>query len=367
MPTVRVERLPVQTFGLGVLGFDHLQIVFQSDCDSRAMQDSWFVIEGLRERDGAHTRLAVEGWHGGTTLSDANGGLTGRELAYRIGTSESRGARELARDGDAVTLWATLVSYATDIETQQFPYIAISLPASPMPTINSSSLIASLLHHAGIDLAATLPSGLRFSPGMTTLLGTSRDDRLATGESFTTLVGGEGYDTLAGSNDARSIDKLYGGTGDDTFHWSGGINVMHGGLPGLAYADDGIDTVDYSGVGEMRIDAAPPGEHHLHPDFVVRHAAGQDYLFSIEEIIWDGAHDHVTVGEGVGLALSPKRATLDLGSDTIAAYHGPQPSMFLLTAEGQFVRFLDFEAPHSITDGFLGLIEAVPFGPASGG
>lgn len=307
MPSVSVERLPVQLFGLGLLGFDHLQIVFRHGA-ADGVQDGWFVIEGLREPDGAGTRLAVEGWAGGTTLSDANGGLAGDALVERIGTSESRGAQEIAAGGEAIALWGRLVAHAADIEGQRFPYIPAALPGSPLPTINSSSLVASLLHHAGVDVAAALPSGLRLSPGTATLLGTSGDDVLRACERFTTLAGGGGNDVLLGSDSPASVDKLYGGPGDDTFRWSQGINILHGGQPGLAYADDGIDTVDYSGAGVIHIEALPAGAPHRQPDFVVHHAGGRDYLFSIEEIVWDGAQDRVRLGAHVGLVPKPPQA-----------------------------------------------------------
>ncbi|MDQ8698540.1 hypothetical protein [Hyphomicrobium sp. LHD-15] len=306
MPYIRVERLPVQVLGLGLLGFDHLQIVFRSDfgTGSTTRQDDWFVIEGIREPSEMGTRLAVEGWHGGTTLSDANGGLMGQALTARIGAAESRGDRDIADGGEAVMLWATLASYAADIEAQKFPYIAAALPGSTLPTLNSSSLVASLLHHAGVDIDAAMPSGLRFSPGTTTLLGTSQDDDLRTGNGFVSLLAGDGDDVLSGSD--NRIEKLYGGRGNDTFRWSGGDNILHGGQPGLAYADDGIDTVDYTGAGAIAIEALPAGEPHVHADFIVTHRFGRDRLFSIEEIIWDATSDRVVLGEGVGLASPPR-------------------------------------------------------------
>lgn len=312
MAKVSVERVPVQVLGLGVIGFDHLQIVLQTEGTG---QESWFVIEGLREPDGAGVRLAVEGWHGGTTLSDANGGLAGAALVQRIGTSASRGARVLAEGGEAVSLWATLVSYAADIEAQRFPYIPAALPGSPLPTLNSSSLVASLLYHAGVDAAAAMPLGLRFSPGVTTLLGTSAADTISLPAGFTTLVGGDGDDRLSGSDTVGQVDKLFGGRGDDTFHWSRGHNILHGGQPGLAAADDGSDTVDYSGAGLIRIETPPGGGFRAQPDFIVTHAFGQDHLYSIEAVIWDGARDRVSLGKGVGLlpgaagaGLAPQRA-----------------------------------------------------------
>jgi Ca2+-binding RTX toxin-like protein len=300
MPTVSVERLPVRLLGLGFLGFDHLQIVFRNGALTE--QEHWFVIEGVRDADEAGVWLGVEGWDGGTTLSDANGGLIGEDLLRRIGTSAGRGAQDVADGGEAIALWGRLISHASDIAAQHFPYIPIALPNSALPTINSSSLIASLLHHAGVRLLDVLPSGLRFSPGISTLLGTSGDDTLEAAQGFTTLVGGGGDDVLTGSETTGTVDKLYGGAGNDTLRWSRGVNILHGGQPGLGYPEDGIDTVDYSGAGVIRIDALPAGVPHGQADFVVRHAGGRDYLFSIEEILWDAAHDRVTLGDGVGLA-----------------------------------------------------------------
>jgi hypothetical protein len=172
MPTVRIERVPVQTYNLGLIGFDHLQLVFQQEpTDIGAVQDNWFVMEGLREPGPDGLRLAVEGWEGGTTLSDANGGAFGEDLVERIGTPESRGSRAVSTDGDAINTWATMVAFAADIQAQAFPYITFALPGSPQPTINSSSFVASLLFYAGIDIASSMPLGARLSPGTTTLLG----------------------------------------------------------------------------------------------------------------------------------------------------------------------------------------------------
>jgi hypothetical protein len=132
MPSIQVERLPVQSLGLGVLGFDHLQIVFRSGFHGQAgAQDTWFVMEGLREPDASGPRLAVEGC---TTLSEANGGLIGEDLAERIGIADERGGREIATGNEAIALWGKLASYAADIEIQRFPYIAMTLPSSPLPT-----------------------------------------------------------------------------------------------------------------------------------------------------------------------------------------------------------------------------------------
>ncbi len=334
MPVVSVERVPVQMMGLGVLGFDHLQIVFQHEFSwPKPRQDEWFVIEGIRDVEGPHVRLGVEGWDGGTTLSDANGGLVGEALVERIGSSGSRGGRVVADNASALDLWATLTSFAADVHAQQFPYIPWALPGSALPTINSSSLVASLLYHAGVDVDTALPAGLRFSPGTTTLLGSSRDDILEAGERFTTLVAGDGDDVLIGGNEPSRIDKLYGGRGDDTLRWSLGFNVLHGGQPGLAYDEDGNDTVDYTGAGTVRIEAPPQSVPHRSPDFIAVFDGGLDHLYSIEEITWNGTGDRVVIGRGVGLTSTPLKFKF---SATNAATGGSDNVLDLSQAEVGF-------------------------------
>ncbi|HEX2840740.1 hypothetical protein [Hyphomicrobium sp.] len=317
MPVVSVERVPVRMWSLGVLGFDHLQIVFQHEFSRlKPRQDEWFVIEGVRDVEGPHVRLGVEGWDGATTLSDANSGLANEALAERIGTSGSRGARVVAEHASALDLWATLTSFAADVHAQQFPYIPWTLPGSALPTINSSSLVASLLHHAGVDVDAALPSGLRFSPGTTTLLGTSRGDTLEADARFTTLVAGDGDDILAGGNEPSQIEKLYGGRGNDTLRWSLGFNILHGGQPGLAYDQDGTDAVDYTGAGPVTIEAPPQSVPHRTPDFIAGFKGGLDHLYSIEEITWNGTGDRVVIGRGVGLTSTPPKFKFSPANET---------------------------------------------------
>ncbi len=201
MPCIRIEWIPVQLFALGLLGFDHLQLVYQpDDLGAASRQDDWYVMEGVREvgRDG--TFLGIEGANGRTTLAVAN--LAAREaLIAKIGTPELRGSRRLACDGAAFGAWETMASYARDIEEQDYPYIAYGLPGSPTPTINSSSAIASLIHYSGLETSGGLPFGLHMSPGTTTLLGTGGNDILRIDQSFTTLLGGRGTDEFFGGSD----------------------------------------------------------------------------------------------------------------------------------------------------------------------
>ena len=314
MPKIRIERYPVQTFKLGVLGFDHLQLVYQPDATPVGeAQDSWLLIEGLREWTADGVRLSVEGWEGRTTLAEANGGIFGYELAERIETPLSRGSRVIPVDGDAFSAWATMASFAGDIEAQGFPYIAFALPGSPIPTINSSSLVSSLLYYIGVDIASVMPYGARLSPGTTTLIGSSGDDHLSIVNSFTTIVSGEGRDVLEGGQEAGHIDKLYGGKDNDRFAWSKGFNILHGGQSGLAYEKDGVDLVSYAGAGTVRIDVNPDVVPHYRPDFIVTTATGLDHLYSIEQIAWDPSSDLIVLGKGVDLVERPTAPELSSG------------------------------------------------------
>ena len=301
MPRIRIEWVPVQRFGLGLLGFDHLHLVFQNDdATSPVDQDDWYVMEGVREETADHAHLGIEGASGRMTLAVAN--LAARDaLISKIGTPEHRGSRILPYNGDEFRAWELMASYARDIESEDFPYIAYGLPGSPTPTLNSSSAIASLIYYSGLDPSQRLPFGMHMSPGMTTLLGTSGDDAMRTEHGFTSLLGGAGNDAFAGGISPDQIEKFYGGDGDDLFYWSGGFNIVHGGQPFLAYADDGTDVMDYSGAGTVTISFNRHWVPHKTPNYVAVLENGVDHLFSIERIQWNETTDHIVLGDGVDL------------------------------------------------------------------
>lgn len=311
MSRVRIERTPVQIYNLGLFGFDHLQLVYEPGLLGEP-QDNWLVLEGVRDPGTNGPTLGVIGDDGDTTLAEANGNRTGDDLVDYIGTPSARGSRILPL-ADPANAWAAMTVRAQDIEVQLLPYVAYGLSSSAIPTINSASAIATLLHSIGIDVTTMLPSGLRFSPGHSTLIGSRQDDAFSLSGHFTTLIGGGGNDTLAGSATASQVDKLYGGSGDDRFLWGDGVNVYHGGQPQLDYRDDGTDTVDYTGVGVVSIERSLYSIPHFVADFVATHAAGTDYLFSIEKIAWDLASDTVLLGKGVELVEND--VTLDLGDE----------------------------------------------------
>ncbi len=301
MPRIRIEWVPVRAFGLGLLGFDHLQLVFQpSDVDTANGQDAWFVMEGVREAGPDGALLGIEGADGRTTLSVAN--LAARDaLLAKIGTPEYRGSRALPYGGDEFRAWEIMASYARDIEMQDFPYVAYGLPGSPTPTVNSSSAVASLIFYSGLDPSQQLPYGVHLSPGMATRLGTSGDDAMRIECGFTTLLGGSGRDELLGGSAPDVIEKLYGGRGDDLFHWSAGFNIIHGGQPNVGYAADGVDVMDYSGAGTVTITANRHWVPHKSPNYVAVSSAGHDHLYSIERIQWNESTDHIVLGRGVDL------------------------------------------------------------------
>ena len=198
-----------------------------------------------------------------------------------------------------------MAEYAGQIEDQQYPYIATSWPYSATPTINSTSLIASVLWSVGIDLNNLMPFTLRLSPGPETLLGTFSADDMTAENNYTTVATGPGDDTLRGSTNTQWVEKLYGGAGDDTFIWSYGENILHGGQPRMPYASDGTDTVDYSGVGAVHIVANTYAVEHKVADYIAVFEGGSDQWFSIEQVAWDRSNDIITAGPGVDILEKP--------------------------------------------------------------
>ena len=213
-----------------------------------------------------------------------------------------------------------MASYARDIEAEDYPYIAFSLPGSPTPTVNSTSAIASLIHYSGHDPTQRLPYGLHLSPGMATLLGTGADDRMRTEYGFTTMLGGGGRDAFEGSPVSRQIEKFYGGEGDDFFLWSPGFNIVHGGQPQLAYTADGTDVIDYPGAGEVTITFNRHWIPHKVPNFVAVSHDGIDHLFSVERIQWNAKTDHIVLGKGIDL-LEDDRVSQPVSSLEAAPTH----------------------------------------------
>lgn len=175
MPEIRVERIAIRTFFLGVVGFDHLQLVFDPQ-PGTTCQDEWFVIEGVRDPAPDGPILGVQGTDGRLTLARANAAARS-DLVLKIGTPEQRGSTVIASGWRVCRLWQLLASEAAEIDDQRLPYVAIARPAGIRPARNSSSVVATLLHRAGFDVPACLPPSVRFVPGIETLIAPSAQQR----------------------------------------------------------------------------------------------------------------------------------------------------------------------------------------------
>lgn len=308
MSRIRVERTSIEGW-LGFFGADHLLLTYEPA--AFVDQVDWYGMEGARVfLAGSPTPvLQVAGANGTTTLATLNVFLDGTryvvpnatELANMIGTPQERGSRALPfLDPD--NAWSTMAGYARLIDQEAFPYTATTLTFTASAALNSTSLIASLLHYAGTDLSANLPFGLGFSPGRETLLGTGGNEELRIENGFTSIYGGGGTDTFYGSDDPSVRERFYGGKADDIFNWSKGSNVYHGGQKALPYANDGIDTVVYDEIGPFYV-RLPSIDHipHYNAEFVVEHTTGEDWLLSIERLEWRDKSDFITLGPGVDL------------------------------------------------------------------
>lgn len=313
MGTIRIEFVPIKKYNLGLIGLDHLQLVYEDETSFVNKQDNWYVIEGTQDGPLIGGTLGVLGEDGALPLSSANL-ASGDALVELIGTPEARGSRIVYQGPDAFNLWQQMANYASEIEANAYPYEVFSWPFSPGATINSSSVIATLLNIIGINIASNMPLGVRLSPGTSTVLGTTGDDDITVAGSFTQVAAGLGQDVLRGTETLLLPEKFYGGFDDDTIVWSKGENIVHGGQPSLAYAQDGIDTIDYAGVGQVRIIATKHAVEHKVPTFISEFNGGSDQLFSIEKLDWFRDSDIIDLGQGVELLEAPIRLRLDQAS-----------------------------------------------------
>ncbi len=294
MANIRVEFVPITLFGLDRFNASHLQLVFQPDGSTEDQQDEWFVIEGVFNAD--TNTLGVVGGSGELTLADANKATSPEDLVSKIGTPSTRGSRILPLD-DPFSTWLFLSINARQMELQELPYTAYGRsPGSA--TINSTSVIASLLYYVGLNLGDHMPYNVGRSPGRTTLVGLPVDETLRIDQDFTNIFGGKGNDTFFGT-DGSENERFFGGQDNDIFKWSGGPDVYHGGHDGLDYKADGIDTVDYTDVNVAIILRNDPAIPHRLPDYIVKTPQGDDMLFSIERLQWGGSTDDLQLGPGV--------------------------------------------------------------------
>ncbi|MEQ1710942.1 MAG: hypothetical protein ABL908_06025 [Hyphomicrobium sp.] len=304
MAQIRIERTPIKSYALGFFGADHLLLTYVVDeFASPLVQDNWFVIEGVKAAGtgGAGHILGVDGTDGRTTLSESNGGLTGSALVAAYGTPASRNSSVIDMPMGAFASWQIMAEFGADIDEQFLPYNFHSNPAQPIVTSNSSSVIATLLFHVGIDISTVMPMDWgRFTTGSKTLIGSSGRDEMSITSNFKYLLGGLGSDIFHGSDDG---DSMNGGRDADYFFWSKGFDQIHGGEFNLDYKRDGVDVVGYAGVGTIRFEYNPVQQTHIFPTYITIYEGGRDHLYSIERVEWDNASDHIILGKGVGMTV----------------------------------------------------------------
>jgi hypothetical protein len=102
MGTIRVEAVPVQSYFLGLFGFNHLQLAYQDETDVIDRQDYWYVIEGIQDGSLTDATLGVSGEDGTTSLGVANGASRDALIA-KIGTPVQRGSRIVYSGPDAAS------------------------------------------------------------------------------------------------------------------------------------------------------------------------------------------------------------------------------------------------------------------------
>ncbi|PPD28391.1 MAG: hypothetical protein CTY20_10265 [Hyphomicrobium sp.] len=314
MPQIRIDRTPIIDYRLGFFGADHLFLSYVQDENAREqVQDGWFTIEGLRSVGTAESGflLGVEGTDGRTTISQSNHGLTGSDLVRIIGTPTSRLSAVIEFPQGAFEAWETLSVYGEDIDNNFLPYFIATRPGLPIPTSNSSSVVASVLFYAGIDIADHLPTGFRrFTTGTQTLLGTPERDELFVTSNFKNLLGGRGSDILHGGD---GTNRLSGGLDADLFLWSPGLDFIHGGQVNTPYQRDGEDVAAYGGAGVVRVDGNPIPISHYLPNLLVTYQGGRDLLFSIERLQWNQGNDEIIIGESA--VVSRDNTLFDLKGD----------------------------------------------------
>lgn len=165
------------------------------------------------------------------------------------------------------------------------------------------------MHYAGLDITSYFPTGMRFSPGYTTLIGTTGNDEMRIERSFVNLVGGRGEDEFHGTNDGKT-ESFYGGLDNDRFNHSEGFNIYHGGQSYTPYQQDGLDTMVLDGVGTTFLRKNPDHIEHLLPQYLMRTSGQENWLFSIERFEWRDSTDKIFLGPG--LELLEDGLTLDL-------------------------------------------------------
>lgn len=185
----------------------------------------------------AYLLLDGNGTADGDDLQARGGAGTDGSIAIQFGQAiesslDARGAVTPADRGDVLISsagadgqWSLYGQLADQIAAAK---IAYTYPTTGVAVQNSNSVVATLLHTVGLDIAQHLPANATMAAltGAETVLDFARD-----------LTGGAGADMIVGW---RQDDRLRGGDGNDTLDGDAGNNTLEGGAGGDAIrAGDG--------------------------------------------------------------------------------------------------------------------------------
>jgi len=215
MPTViAIEAKPLEFEDINS-GFFHLYLVkTQTDDNGKVISEK--VIRGSLEGGGDLGTLA-----GGNLASspDRRGSDTPEE---RHRTVLDLGARS------ADDVWKVMVQHAVNIDRADLQYSIDIFRQAPGDDLNSNSVIASVLHTAGLSLATSLPVGVSRSeaPLYGQLQFMDVDDKLSGTANADRILGGVGNDTI---RSGLQNDSIYGEDGNDILWGSSGDDNLSGG------------------------------------------------------------------------------------------------------------------------------------------
>ena len=224
MPSViAIEAKPLEFEDIDS-GFFHLYLVkTQTDASGRVISEK--VIRG-----------SLEGFDDLGTIAGANLASSPDRRGSDTPAERHRTVLDLGtRNADDV--WNVMVQHAVNIDRADLRYSLDIARQIPGDDLNSNSVIASVLHTAGLSVAASLPVGvsrseaplygqLQFMKVDDTLSGTANRDRIASGVGNDTVRSGGGDDSVSGEN---GDDRLYGSSGNDNLSGGNGNDRLYSG------------------------------------------------------------------------------------------------------------------------------------------
>ncbi|MBB3019556.1 Ca2+-binding RTX toxin-like protein [Microvirga lupini] len=257
MPTViAIEAKPVEFEGIDT-GFLHLYLV-KTVTDEQGRVISEKVIRGTAGSNGDLETLADANL---ATSPDRRGSDTPEERHREVLDLGTRNANDV---------WKIMVQHANNIEAADLDYSIDIIREAPGGDLNSNSVVASVLHSAGLDLTKSFPDGVSRSDAPLygqlqymyvddILYGTGNNDRIMGGIGNDRLYGRNGNDRLSGEdgndriNAGNGNDTLFGGDKSDYVGGATGHDALYGGTGhDLLFGSSGKDRLS-GGSGNDRL------------------------------------------------------------------------------------------------------------------